>query len=145
MSVQTERRGIGKKIIPLWVVAIIIVVTLLGSATAMQIYALSIEKVSLFGGQTQSSEFTIMTEQTDFHGMNKIVIKLSIKNTDTVNSHSANVTVYLLDSNSNNIMNISEQTGVVSAGSTISLTFDFVQTGITSQFSSSFIQIKDTS
>ena len=134
-----------KKVIPVWIAIIIIIIMFTGSVVGMQIYAISIEHVSLFNGQIQSSEFTIINEQTTFHGLNKIVVKLTLSNTDTLNSHSANVTIFLLDSNGNTIMNESYLTGIISASNTISNTTTFTETGIVSSYTSTFIQIIDKS
>ena len=134
-----------KKSMPIWLVAVIIAVMLTGSVAGMQIYALTIEHVSLFGGQIQSSEFTITSEQTSFHGPNKIVVKLTLSNTDNTNPHIATVTIFLLNSAGNSIMNESYSTGSVIAGGTVSNTTSFSGIGITSEYVSTFVQIMDVS
>ena len=134
-----------KKVIPVWIAITIIIIMFTGSVVGMQIYAISIEHVSLFNGQIQSSEFTITNEQTAFHGLNKIVVKLTLTNIDTLNSHSANVTIFLLDSNGNTIMNESYLTGVISASGTVSNKTTFIETNIVSSYTSTFIQIMDMS
>lgn len=134
-----------KKLMSIWLVAVIIAVMLTGSVAGMQIYALTIEHVSLFGGQIQSSEFTITNEQTSFHGMNKIVVKLTLSNTDNTNPHTATVTIFLLNSAGNSIMNGSYLTGSVIAGGTVSNTTSFSGAGITSEYVSTFVQIMDVS
>lgn len=134
-----------KKVIPVWIAITIIIIMFTGSVVGMQIYAISIEHVSLFNGQIQSSEFTIISEQTTFHGLNKIVVKLTLSNTDNTNSHSANVTISLLNSNGNTIMNESYLTGIISASNTVSNTTTFTETGIVSSYTSTFVQIMDMS
>lgn len=134
-----------KKVIPVWIAITIIIIMFTGSVVGMQIYAISIEHVSLFNGQIQSSKFTIISEQTTFHGLNKIVVKLTLSNTDNTNSHSANVTISLLNSNGNTIMNESYLTGIISASNTVSNTTTFTETGIVSSYTSTFVQIMDMS
>ena len=51
-----------KKVIPVWIAITIIIIMFTGSVVGMQIYAIAIEHVSLFNGQIQSSEFTIISE-----------------------------------------------------------------------------------
>ena len=137
--------NITKKSVPIWLTIVIIVVLLMTSVAGMQIYALTIEHVSLFGGQIQSSEFTIVSEQTSFHGPNKIVVKLILSNTDPTNAHSANVTVFLLNSAGNTLYNESYLTGIVPASGTVSNTTTFTETNVTKLYASTFVQIMDVS
>ena len=138
-------KNMVKKSVSIWFTIVIIVVLLMTSVAGMQIYVLTIEHVSLFGGQIQSSEFTIISEKTSFHGLNKIVVKLTLSNMDSTNAHSANVTIFLLNSAGNALYNESYLTGIVPASGTVSNTTVFFETDITTAYSSTFVQVMDVS
>ena len=138
-------KNMVKKSVSIWFTIVIIVVLLMTSVAGMQIYVLTIEHVSLFGGQIQSSEFTIISEKTSFHGPNKIVVKLTLSNMDSTNAHSANVTIFLLNSAGNALYNESYLTGIVPASGTVSNTTVFFETDITTAYSSTFVQVMDVS
>lgn len=131
-----------KRAVPLWVV-IVLVVVLSSFAVAVSINVLPISHISIYTGQTQSSVFTIYSQAIKFHGPDKMTINLVLANTAASTAY-ANATIYLEDSSGNNIMNLTEPTGPVSASSTVSLAFAFDQSGIASSYSSDFIQITDS-
>jgi len=130
-----------RKAIPLWIV-ILIVVAVSFIAVAITITELPEEHISLWSGTTAQSNFTIEDQIVQFHGPNKVVIKLTLLNTNTAASI-AEVTVFIEDSSGNNIINETESTGLVSGGSTVQLNFDFNYQGITSEYASDFIEIID--
>lgn len=132
-----------RKVIPVWLV--IIIILMMGVAVAIAITELPSEHISIFGENIEPSVFSITSYSTSFHGSNKITVKLTLFNTDSTNSHSADVTVYLEAANGDNIMNETLPTGTVTAGGSVSLTFVFTQASITAEYNSTFIQIKDTS
>jgi hypothetical protein len=131
-----------RKTVPLWVV-ILIIVSLSSVVVAVDINVLPIEHISLWSGTTASSNFTIQDQIVHFHGPNKVVIKLTLLNTNTAASI-ANVTVFIENSSGNNIMNVTNSTGSVIGGSTVNMNFDFNSTGITAEYATDFIEIMDT-
>jgi len=96
----------------------------------------------LLTGTTVPSNFTIEDQIVHFHGPNKVVIKLILLNTNTAASI-AEVTVFIEDSNGNNIVNETQSTGLVSGGNTVELNFDFISPGISQEYSSDFVEIID--
>lgn len=132
-----------RRVIPVWLVVIILL--MMGVVVAIAVTELPSEHISLFGVGVTSSVFTITSTDTSFHGPNKITVKMVLSNTDVTNSHSADVTVWLVDASGNNIMNETLPTGSVAGGGSVSLTFSFSSSGITAEYGSTFIQIKDTS
>ena len=127
------------KVIPIWIIVMIVSVMFMSTVIGMQIYAPGQTR-----GQIQSSEFMITSEQTSFHGPNKIVVKLTLSNTDSTNPHSADVTVFLLNSSGNKLMNVTYQTGVVAASGTVSNMTVFDESNIVLSYTSTFIQVMDT-
>jgi len=130
-----------RKTVPLWVV-ILIVVAFSSVVVAVSINVLPVEHISLWSGTTANSNFTIEDQIVHFHGPNKVVIKLTLLNTNTAASI-AEVIVFIEDSSGNNIINETESTGLISGGSTVTLNFDFNYQGITSEYASDFVEIID--
>ena len=131
-----------RKAIPLWIV-ILIVVAVSFIAVAITITPLPEEHISLWSGTTAPSNFTIEDQVVHFHGPNKVVIKLTLLNTNA-NPSSADVTVFIEDSGGNNIMNKTQSIGPVPGKGTVQLNFDFVGPGISSEYASDFVEIIDT-
>lgn len=133
-----------KRLIPIWLVALLIILSSTGTAVAFSMNVLPVEHVSLWSGTTQSSNFNVISEQTSFKGPGKITVSITLKNTDASLAHTANVTVTLLDSSGNSLLNLTQSTGSILASAQTSMTFTFSQTGLTSSYSSTFVEIMDT-
>jgi len=147
---QTEKpkrvTGLRKRLnksVPLWLVLIILIS---GTAAALTLYTLTPEKISLFKGEITDSDFVVDNLVTKTKGLNKIVVKVTLRNTDTAN-HEANVTVALLDSNGDIIvingveMELTISTGNVTGGDTVKLTFTFTGANLVSVYESYLIEI----
>ena len=130
-----------RKAVPLWIV-ILIIIAVTSIAVAITITELPEEHISLWSGTTVPSNFTIEDQIVHFHGPNKVVIKLTLLNTNTAASI-AEVTVFIENSNGNNIVNKTQSTGLVSGGNTVELNFDFISPGISQEYSSDFVEIID--
>ena len=134
-----------RKSIPLWVVVALVIGASFGTtAAAMTIFQIPIEHISLFQSQQAASNFNIQSQVTRFHGPNKVVVHLTLTNTDSSNSHSANVTVSILNSSGNEILDEAQLTGTVAASGSVTLTYTFDQAGITDSYGSTFVQVSDT-
>lgn len=139
-----KRIKVLKYAIPLWLLLMLLFVTPI--ATAIVIISLTPEKISLFTGQPVNSNFVIDSISTNFKGLNKIAVKLTVRNSDTV-QHSANVTVQLLDMSGSLItisgieMSLSWLTGNIAGGGTVVFTYTFTGTGLVNLYNSHFINI----
>lgn len=129
-----------------WVALLIGFTVLLPVVTyAMTVTLLPTLHISLFSSQITSSEFSITTSGMNINGPNKITVKLTLTNTDTTNSHSADVTVELLNASSDQITNSTQNTGTVSASQSVSLSFVFKAPNIASETTNYFVVVSDTS
>jgi hypothetical protein len=139
-----------KRSMPLWLVLVVIISTTFATVGAITIYLSTFERINLFAGVYQNTDFTILSQDTSFKGKNGVTIKLTLKNIDSA-IHSADVTVQLLDS-SGDIITIGSvemsdmlQTGSVAGLGTVVLTYNFRETGLVALFDSQFIIIKQVS
>jgi hypothetical protein len=105
---------------------------------------MQIEKINIWGGQIQDTNFDVTGIDTKVKGPNKIEITLTLKNLDTT-AHSATVTLQLLDSNGNVIVENTQQTGSVAGGAEWTYTFSFTQSNLVSAYDRPFLQVKQTS
>jgi len=92
-----------KRTVPLWLMLLLLIATSVGITFALEYEALTIQKINLFGGQYQSTQFTIAGWETKIKGKNKVEITVSVRNTGAT----ANMTldIQLLNS-SGDIINI---------------------------------------
>ncbi|MHB8567313.1 MAG: hypothetical protein ACYC7D_10395 [Nitrososphaerales archaeon] len=134
-----------KRSIPLWAVLVLIVTAGATTSAAMSVGLIPIEHISIFQSQQASSNFNILSQNTQFHGPNKVTVQLKISNTDGSSPHSANVTVSLLDSSGNELLVQAQLTGTVAASSSVTLTYSFSQSGLTNSYGSTFVQVEDSS
>ena len=140
-------KKILKREIPLWAVALLIAMSI---ATAITVTNLAPEKISIFSGRVQDSDFVIDSVISEPLGRNMVVVFVKIRNTDTV-SHSANVTVQLLDENGDiieingELMEQTLETGTVNAEESVLLLFTFKATGLVELYDSYQIVIYQTS
>jgi len=118
--------------------------TLISFATALTVISLDPEKLNVWLGTYADTDFTILSSKTILSGRNKVKITIELKNTDTV-AHSANVTVQLLDSNGDIILESSQLTGTVDGDNTVTLRFTFTQTDLVYTFESYLIEVKQVS
>ena len=143
-SKNKRRRGL-----PIPIVLIVLLGTNVAIVAALTIYALTVQKINLFGGQYQDTQFSITSWDTKIKGKNKVTVDVTVKNTDS-SAHVADVTVQLLDS-SGNIINIggdmesTQSTGSLAGGASVTLTFTFMGTGLVSQYDSPLVIVKQTS
>lgn len=120
-------RKILKREVPLWVVALLLAASM---AATLTVTFLPSEKISIFSGQVQASDFVVDAVISKPLGRNIVVVLVKIRNADSV-PHSANVTVQLLDANGDIIeiggetMEQTLETGEVEGGGSIILMFRF--------------------
>ena len=136
-------RVLAKRRVPLWLVILLLLVSTGSTAAALLINTFN-EKISIYSGQVQDSDFQITALETKIKGRNRVDVSLTLKNGDSANAHSADVTVQLLDSNGDVLLEQTENTGNVEASGTWTHTFTFTQQGLVSQYDSTFIVIKQT-
>jgi len=147
LKVATLKKAL-KREIPLW--SVIVVLAAAGLVTAITVSTVAPEKISIFSGQVQDSDFVIDSVVSKPLGKNTVIVFVEVRNTDTV-SHSANVTVQLLDENgdiieiNDEIMEQTLETGEVNGGETVLLLFTFRATGLVELYCSYQIVIYQTS
>lgn len=124
--------------------ALLLFVAILGTALALTITPFQIEKINLFGTQIQDTDFSLQEYNTKVKGKNRVDITLTIKNEDTA-PHFANVTVQLLDTAGDVILEQTAATGEVLGGDSWTHTFVFQQTGLVEAYDSSLVIIDQSS
>jgi len=134
-----------RRSVPLWLVIVLLLATVTLTATALTVWMLQVERINIWEGQIQDTDFTVIEIDTKIKGKHRIDITLALKNNDASNTHSADVTVQLLDSNGNVILEQTVNTGDVVAGGTWSYTFTFTQNNLVSQYDRPFIIVEQGS
>lgn len=133
-----------KRSIPLWLVVALLFSSIVITASALTIKTLLVEKINVWGGMIQDTQFNVVSLETKIKGPNKIEIILTIKNDDS-SPHSAIVTVQLLDNGNNIIQEETKGTGNVIGGGNWSETYSFLKTDLVSEYSRPFVVIKQLS
>ena len=137
-TVQSGRRVI---------VLVLIVGLVIGSAgvvAGLSMTNLNPEKIELWDSQAQDTNFNIQTYDTDVKRQDRVDVTTEVKNQDT-STHEANVTVQLLDSSGNILIEETKATGSVSSGSTAKLNYQFTQSNLAEEYDKTFIVVDQTS
>jgi len=120
-----------KKQIPVWAVVLILFVSM--TAFALTIYTIEPEKISIFQGTVTNTDFIVDSAASKIVGRHTVIITLVLKNTDT-NSHSANVTVQLLNSSGYVIAEDTKEVSDVSGGQYVVLLYTFTKENLVSEY-----------
>ena len=132
-----------KKSIPLWIVILCFMFSI-SSSVALTISSLDSITVGIWESRVENTEFSITDYNVNHKGPKKIEVYLEITNMDTENVHVANVTVQLLDSNGDILLEETKNTDSIAVNGIWSNTFIFEQTDINSQYAEVFIEIMHT-
>ena len=88
-----------------------------------------------------SPHFTVTELSTTIRGLNRVDVKVTLRNTDT-NTHSANVTVQPLDANGDVVAEAFQLTGDVAGNSDWSYVFAFKAKDIAKSYDSVLVIVK---
>jgi len=126
--------------VPIGIVALLLAASVVSTAAALTIRALQIERINIWSGQIQDTDFAITGIETKIKGKHQIEITLTIKNNDESNQHTAEVVVQLLDSNGEIIVD-GTATLQIEAKGTITQKFKFHKQNLVSQYSQLMVVI----
>ena len=136
---QTKRKLFG---LPKWGLAIILLLALTTSgATAIAIKTLSVEQIDVFGGSIQGTSFNVTETASKLKGKNKVVIDMTVQNTDPANTHSATIEIQLVDNTGNLLIENSMLTGTVAASGTWTYSWTFEQPGLVEAYGAKQVNI----
>jgi len=130
-----------KKSIPLWLVVALLIGSIAATASAITIRTALIEKIDVWGGSIQPTQFSVVTIETKIKGPNKIEVTLTLRNDDDVD-HSATATIQLLDCKDNIILEDVKVTGVVHGAGCWAATYCFTQDDVVADYVKPFIIVK---
>jgi hypothetical protein len=122
---------------PLWVVLLLVAVV--AGAIAVQVV---VERVGLWRGVVVAPHFTLVELSTTVRGLNRVDVKVTLRNTDTA-VHSANVTVQLLDRDGEVIAELYQLTGDVAGGAEWSYVFVFKEKDIVESYDSVLVVVRE--
>jgi len=131
--------------IPLWLTVLILSASIVAT---ISIVTLAPEKVNIFTGQVEDTDFVVDAVISKPLGRNIVILSVKLRNTDSI-THTANVTVQLLNS-TGDVIEIDgvlmEQTKQVEAlgGDTVILIFKFKATGLVEKYETYQIIIYQT-
>ena len=128
------------KSVPIGIVALLLAASVVSTAAALTIRALQIERINIWSGQIQHTDFAITGIETKIKGKHQIEITLTIKNNDESNQHTAEVVVQLLDSNGEIIVDGTASLQIEANG-TIMQKFKFHKQNLVSQYSQLMVVI----
>ena len=122
------------------IVVLLLATLLLWTATAFAIRALQAERINMWSGQIQDTDFTITRIKTEIKGRNRIEITLTIKNNDELNWHIGEIAIRLLDSDGEVIVDGTANLQIEANG-TITQKFKFHKQNLASQYSQLMVVI----
>jgi hypothetical protein len=122
---------------PLWLV-LLVVVAVVGAVTVQVV----VERVGLWRGIVVSPHFTLVELSTTIRGLNRVDVKVTLKNTDTA-VHAANVTVQLLDKDGEVVAEQYALTGDVPGGAEWSYVFVFREKSIVERYDSVLVVVSE--
>jgi len=134
--------AIFRRSVPVWLLVLLVASS--AFATALTIMSLPTQRVGLWSGQVAGTDFTITDFHVKYKGPHKIVVTVTVKNTDS-KTHSAEVTVQLLDSQGNVILEETKATGDVKGKETWTGEYVFVKTNLVSEYDRPFVVIEQLS
>ena len=141
-----RRRERRKWRVPVWLTALLVAFTFLGTVLALNLNVLPAELLEIWDAQYQATDFTIIQFTTSFSGSDIVNIDIKVKNLDTLAAHDANVTVQLLNATGVLLLEQTQATGSVPADSEFSLpTFIFSQANLVANYQSAQIVVRQTS
>jgi len=126
--------------VPLWLV-LLLLMCVVGSALALTIVT-SVERIGLWQGFVASPHFTVTEISTTIRGLNRVDVKVTIKNIDT-NTRSANVTVQLLDTDGDAVAEQWVLAKDIAGGAEQSYTFIFKTKNIVKSYESVLVIVKE--
>ena len=138
----------GLRAISLKLVALLVVLTIAGTASALTVNALTSETFTLFEYSNGGSDFSVTAFNTTVNGDDEVVIGVTVKNNDGASAHFANVTVKLLDAAgdlADPAASITQATGSVAANGTSADDWTFSITGIVAAYTDVLIIIDQSS
>jgi hypothetical protein len=103
------------------------------------------EKIEVWNSQSQDTDFNIASYDADIKREDRIDVTTEIKNQDTSSAHEGNVTVRLLDSNGDILIEKTKPTESVSSDSTVKLDYQFTQSNLADNYDRTFIEVDQTS
>ena len=131
---------IQMKSVPIGIVALLLVASVVSTAAALTIRVLQIERINVWSGQIQDTDFTITGIETKIKGKHQIEITLTIKNNDESNQHTGEIVVQLLDRNGEVIVDGTANLQVEAKG-TIKQKFKFHKENLVSQYAQLMVVI----
>jgi len=131
---------IQMKSVPIGIVALLLVASVVSTAAALTIRVLQIERINVWSGQIQDTDFTITGIETKIKGKHQIEITLTIKNNDESNQHTGEIVVQLLDRNGEVIVDGTANLQVEAKG-TITQKFKFHKENLVNQYAQLMVVI----
>lgn len=134
--------------ISLRLAAVLVVLAVAGTASALTINGLMNETFKLFEYSNDGSDLSVTAFNTTINGPDEVVIGVTLKNNDGASAHFANVTVKLLDAAgdlADPAASITKATGSVAASGTSEDTWTFSITGIVAAYTDVMIIIDQSS
>ncbi|RLI41756.1 hypothetical protein DRO69_11190 [Candidatus Bathyarchaeota archaeon] len=128
------------KSVPIGIVALLLAASIVSTAAALTIRVLQIERINVWSGQIQDTDFTITRIETKIKGKHQIEITLTIKNNDESNQHTGEIVVQLLDRNGEVIVDGTANLQVEAKG-TIKQKFKFHKENLVSQYAQLMVVI----
>jgi hypothetical protein len=120
---------------------VLLLMAVVAGAIAVQVV---VERVGLWRGVVVAPHFTVVELSTTVKGLNRVDVKVTLKNTDTA-VHSANVTVQLLDKDGEVIAEQYALTGDVPGGAEWSYVFVFKEKNVVERYGSVLVIVRQLS
>jgi hypothetical protein len=131
------------KCAPLWLLLLLIIVLSITVGVALTVLV-RVERIGIWQGVVESPRFVVTELSISVKGLNRVDVKVVLRNIDT-DTHSANVTVQLLDADGDVVAEQWVLTGDVAGNSEWSYVFVFKEKDIVKRYSSTLVIVKELS
>jgi hypothetical protein len=135
---------LGSRRVPLIGVIAILLLSTIITVSALTIYSSTIEKINIWGGQIQDTDFTLDSTSSKVKGQNKVEVTIEVTNSDSVDPHEADVTVQLLDSSGDLLIEETKSTGSVAASATWTSMYILILTDLVSLYDAPYVIVYQT-
>lgn len=125
------------------VVVLVALLAIAGTALAISVTNLAVEKISTASGRVAASDLSVTGIDSDVKGKNRLDLEITLTNGDTV-AHRANMTVQVLDAVGDVVAEQTLATPSIAGGAAWSTSIVFNAAGLAADYAETFVILKQT-
>lgn len=133
-----------KKAIPAWAAILFVLLATGTTGVALTVTPVTGNLLSLFSATNGASAFTVTGYTVAFPSVNNMTVTLTLTNGGGA-AHTTDATIFIHNAGGATLANATLPSGSVAGGATGTVTFVFPVANIAANYTSSFIELSDTS